>query len=52
MSHTENEIFNKITKSTMYGRYIGDIFILTKILNDIKQSKEIIERNSVFNFTY
>lgn len=50
MAHLENKILNDTNKPPIYVRYIDDIFILAKIIDQITQLKNRFEK-SVLKFT-
>ena len=51
MATVEERTFNGHPKPRIYGRYIDDIFITTKDLDDANLLKETFKNNSVLNFT-
>ena len=52
MSDLENRIFNIIKKPPIYLRYVDDILIIAKDINEINILQDTSPKNSVPNFTH
>ena len=51
MFKIESKIFNKIKKPSIYLTYVDNILILTNDIKEINMLHDIIQKNSVLNFT-